>query len=124
MNSRNKGKDGERELAKKLRSYGYDARRSQQFCGINGDADVVGVDGIHIECKRCEQVRDEEFLKQAERDARKGEIPTVWYRRNREEWKVLMRSEAFLLIWGELTDSQKEEISKKLVSVDKIRKKT
>jgi Holliday junction resolvase len=124
MNSRNKGKVGERELAKYLQEHGYDARRSQQFCGINGDADVVGVDYLHIECKRCQQVRDEDFLKQAERDAREGEIPTVWYRRNREEWKVLMRSEAFLLIWGELTDSQKEEISKKLVSVDKIRKTT
>lgn len=124
MNSRNKGKVGERDLAKHLREHGYKARRGQQYAGINGDADVIGVDGIHIECKRCEQVRDEAFLKQAERDAREGEVPTVWYRRNREEWKVLMRSETFLLIWGELTDSQKEEISKKLVSVDKIRKKT
>lgn len=124
INSRTKGKVGEGQLAKYLQGYGYNAKRSQQFCGINGDADVVGIDGIHIECKRCQQVRDEDFLKQAERDAREGEIPTVWYRRNREGWKVLMRSEAFLLIWGELTDSQKEEISKKLASVDKIRKKT
>lgn len=123
MNSRNKGKAGERELAKYLQAHGYDARRGQQYAGINGDADVVGVDHLHIECKRCQQVRDEDFLKQAERDA-KGNIPTVWYRRNREEWKVLMRSEAFLLIWDELTDQQKANILKKLASVDKIGKST
>lgn len=114
MNSRNKGKEGERELAKYLQTHGYDTRRGQQYAGINGDADVVGLDGIHIECKRCEQVRDEAFLKQAERDARKGELPTVWYRRNREKWKVLMRSETFLLIWDILTEDQKKKIEKSL----------
>lgn len=41
--SRNKGKAGERELAGVLRDYGYDCRRGQQFCGSNGDADVVGL---------------------------------------------------------------------------------
>ena len=51
-NSRRKGASGERELAKKLREYGYEARRGQQYCGSNGDADVVGIPGIHIECKR------------------------------------------------------------------------
>lgn len=49
MNSRAKGAGGERELAKKLREYGYDCRRGQQFSGANGDADVVGLPGIHIE---------------------------------------------------------------------------
>lgn len=53
MNSNQKGKKGERELAAILKSYGYeDSRRGQQYCGSNGDADVVGLPGIHIECKR------------------------------------------------------------------------
>lgn len=52
MNSRQKGARGERELAKVLRSYGYETRRGQQYCGANGDADVMGLPGIHIECKR------------------------------------------------------------------------
>ena len=53
MNSNRKGKEGERELANLLKDrYGYDCRRGQQFCGSNGDADVVGLPGIHIECKR------------------------------------------------------------------------
>ena len=56
MNSNNKGKNGERELATILREYGYDSRRGQQYCGSNGDADVVGLPGVHIECKRVETV--------------------------------------------------------------------
>ena len=55
-NSRRKGADGERELAKKLKEYGYDTRRGQQYSGANGDADVVGLPGIHIECKRVERL--------------------------------------------------------------------
>lgn len=56
MNSREKGKRGERELAGELRRHGYDARRGQQYCGANGDADVVGLSGLHIECKRVERL--------------------------------------------------------------------
>lgn len=57
MNSNQKGKKGERELAAILKSYGYeDSRRGQQYCGSNGDADVVGLPGIHIECKRVEKL--------------------------------------------------------------------
>ena len=56
MNSRRKGKEGELELAKKLREYGYGCRRGQQYSGANGDADVIGLPGIHIECKRVERL--------------------------------------------------------------------
>lgn len=49
MNSREKGKRGELELAKLLRDCGFDTRRGQQYSGANGDADVVGLPGIHIE---------------------------------------------------------------------------
>jgi len=56
MNSKRKGKRGELELAKKLKEYGFSARRGQQYSGIGGD-DVVGLDGVHIECKRAERLR-------------------------------------------------------------------
>ena len=51
MNSRRKGKTGELHLVKKLKEYGYDVRRGQQYSGANGDADVVGIDHLHIEVK-------------------------------------------------------------------------
>lgn len=110
MNSRNKGKRGELELAQLLRNQGWlDARRGQQYSGI-GVADIVGVQGIHIECKRCENVYDEKWIQQAEKDARKGEVPVVIYRRNNEQWKVTLRQDIANLIWQTLTNEQKESI--------------
>lgn len=111
INSRTKGKTGEREIAKILRNQGFpDARRGQQYCGINGDADVIGVKGIHIECKRQERVQDELWMKQAEDDAKKGEIPVVIYRRNHEQWKLLIRQDLASIIWLTLTEEQKQYI--------------
>lgn len=49
--SRDKGKRGERELAAALNAHGYDCRRGQQYSGANGDADVVGLDGIHLSAR-------------------------------------------------------------------------
>lgn len=115
MNSRRKGKDGELELAQVLRKQGWtDARRGQQYSGLQGDADIIGVQGIHIECKRCESVYDEKWLAQAERDARLGEIPTVIYRRNGEQWKVLVRQDIANLVWQTLTNEQRESIKDRL----------
>ena len=43
INSKQKGNAGERELAKILRdTYGFECRRTQQFCGKGGEsADIV-----------------------------------------------------------------------------------
>ena len=90
---REKGKRGERELAGKLRDHGYDCRRGQQFCGTSGDADVIGLPGIHIECKRVERLNLQEAMEQSKRDARTGEKPCVFHRRDRSEWLVTMRLE-------------------------------
>ena len=98
MNSRNKGKRGELELANLLKSYGYETRRGVQYSGINGDADVVGLPGIHIECKRVEKLNIETAMEQSNRDSRFGEIPTVMHRRDRKQWLVTMP----LVDWMEL----------------------
>ena len=111
INSKAKGDAGERELARLLRSQGHlCARRGQQYSGVNGDADVVGVKGIHIEVKRQEKVFDEKWMKQAEDDARKGEIPVVVYRRNHEQWKLLIRQDLADIIWQTLTEEQKQDV--------------
>ena len=90
MNSRTKGKRGELEAAKLLKKYGYDARRGQQFSGANGDADVVGLPGIHIEVKRVEKLNIENAVDQAIRDSREDEKPAVLHRKNRRKWLVTM----------------------------------
>ena len=102
MNSRRKGKEGELSLARKLREYGYDCRRGQQYSGgANGDADVVGLPGIHIECKRVERLNLTEAMKQARRDALPGEFPVVFHRRNGEPWLVTMPLEKWIEIYRE-----------------------
>lgn len=101
MNSRAKGAQGERELARKLREYGYEARRGQQFSGANGDADVVGLEGIHIECKRVERLNLEEWMSQSRRDARDGEIPVVMHRKNHCEWLVTMTLDDWIRFYRE-----------------------
>lgn len=102
INSRQKGAKGERELAKKLAEYGYDTRRGQQYCGANGDADVVGVKGLHIECKRVERLQLSDAMCQSIHDARDDEVPVVMHRKNNEEWFVTLRLDDFMNLWREL----------------------
>lgn len=101
MNSRRKGAAGERELAGKLRDYGYEARRGQQYCGANGDADVVGLPGIHIECKRVERLNVDEAMWQARRDAGAEELPAVFHRKNGQGWLVTMKLDDWMGLYSE-----------------------
>lgn len=110
MNSRNKGAAGERELAGLLKKYGYDCRRGQQFCGANGDADVVGLPGVHIECKRVEKLSLDKAFAQAERDAREGEIPAVFHRKNRETWKVTLSMDDFMELYKKAMHDPAEDM--------------
>lgn len=100
-NSRQKGKRGERECASLLRQYGYDARRGQQYCGLQGDADVVGLPDVHIEVKRTERLNIYDAYAQSKRDAKDGEVPTVWHRRNNSEWLVILSAEDFMRMYGD-----------------------
>ena len=100
-NSRRKGADYEREIARELREYGYHARRGQQFCGANGDADVVGLEGIHIECKRAEKTDLYGWLGQAQRDAREGELPVVFHRKNNCKTLAIMSLDSFMQLYRE-----------------------
>lgn len=101
MNSRRKGAAGERELANKLKDYGYRTRRGQQYCGANGDADVVGLPGIHIECKRVEKLNLYDAMAQSVRDAKEGETPAVFHRKNNCEWLVTLRMDDFMKLYGD-----------------------
>lgn len=99
MNSRNKGAAGERELAAKLREYGYQCRRGQQYSGANGDADVTGLPGIHIECKRVEKLNLYDAMAQSARDAKEDEVPAVFHRKNNKEWLVTLRMDEFMKMY-------------------------
>lgn len=100
VNSRQKGARGERELANILKyEHGFDCRRGQQYCGANGDADVVGLPGIHIECKRVEKLNIDSALEQAIRDKKDNEIPAVFHRKDRKGWKVTISLEDFMHLY-------------------------
>lgn len=120
MNSKQKGKRGELEIAHIMQRYGYPAERGVQYSGLKGNADVVGVDGLHIEVKRAQRVTDEQYMRQAERDARAGVVPVVMYRRNNEDWKALLRLNIFMAIWDELTDRQKATIKDKVTLIRRV----
>lgn len=97
LNSNSKGKRGEREWRDELRAQGYlKARRGQQFCGANGDADVVceELSQFHFEVKRTETLSVYKAWEQAVRDGT-GKTPIVAHRRNDHPWLVIMSSDAF-----------------------------
>lgn len=89
--SKRKGKVGEQELAKELtRLFSVKVSRGVQYQGTPDSPDVVGLPGIHIECKRAETIRLYEAVAQAVADA--GErIPIVCHRTSRHPWLVTVR---------------------------------
>lgn len=99
INSKRKGRDGELEFSNLCKEHGFNTRRSQQYAGINNDADVVGLEGIHIEVKRVEQLNVSKAMGQAIKDSKDIEIPIVAHRKNREEWKVTMLADDWFKLY-------------------------
>lgn len=64
-------------------------------------ADVVGLPGIHIECKRVENLNVYNALAQAIRDTgESGDLPAVFHRKNNQPWLVTMRLDDWLKIFS------------------------
>jgi hypothetical protein len=101
INSRQKGARFERTLASKLREYGYDCRRGQQYSGANGDADVVGLPGLHIEAKAVERLNLYDAMAQSKRDARANELPVVMHKKNNCAILVTMELADFMTVYRE-----------------------
>ena len=70
MNSREKGKRGERQWRDELREQGFHARRGQQFAGGPESPDVVSDDlpWAHFEVKAVERLNICDAMEQALRD--------------------------------------------------------
>ena len=106
INSKAKGAAGERELASKLRDYGYDCRRGQQYNGLEGE-DVVGLDYIHCEVKRVQALNLDEAMEQAKRDSKDNQMPAVFHRKNNKKWKVTMELNDWIKLYNEYYSSMK-----------------
>lgn len=102
VNSKQKGARFERSLAGKLREHGYDCRRGQQYSGANGDADVVGLPGLHIEAKHREKMQLYDWMAQAKRDSEgTGSLPAVFHKKNNAPILVTMELDDFMEIYRE-----------------------
>lgn len=100
--SQRKGADGERELAGKLQEYGFEIQRGGSL-SFGEVPDLVGLPGVHIECKRVERLNVPEAMQQAIADSERfGDgIPALFHRRNRQPWFVTLRLEDFMALYQE-----------------------
>lgn len=96
--SRDKGRRGEILLRDYLNSFGLAVRRGYVFCR---ESDVVGMQGIHIECKNTEKLNVREAMDQAVREAekRKDGLPAVFWHKSRKPWLTIMRTEDFMTLY-------------------------
>ena len=99
---RDKGKRGELEASHKLSELlGVPVRRSQQYHGAAGSADLAGVDGLHFEVKRTERLNLYDALEQAAGDCG-DDIPVVIHRRNSKPWVAIIyldSADRFVQTW-------------------------
>lgn len=94
-NGKQKGKRGELELCHVLRElFGWDVRRSVQYNGNAGDADLIvdQMPGLFVECKRVEALNITKALALAVTQAG-SQLPAVFHRRNRDDlgWLLTLR---------------------------------
>ncbi len=96
MNSREKGKRGERQWRDELRGHGYSARRGQQFSGSPDSPDVIchELGHLHFEVKAVEKLNIQDAMEQARRDSG-AKVPIVAHKRKHQSWLVTMGAETF-----------------------------
>lgn len=97
INSKDKGKRGERAWRDELRKNGYSqAYRSQQYCGSENSADVIcpELPDYHFEVKFTERLSLYDAMWQARKDAG-AKTPVVAHRRNNSEWLVVICADDF-----------------------------
>lgn len=105
--SKARGKRAELDLVHKLQAFGFsEARRTAQYCGKAGTSDVVGIPGVHCECKAVQRLNIWEALSQSERDAEaegNGDIAAVFFKRNRSGFYVAVPLVDFVRLYkGEI----------------------
>ena len=99
INSKDKGGRGEREIIALLqpivdRVYRVAGklppklqRNSMQANGLGG-CDVVGLDWLALEVKRCETLLLDQWWQQTISQAKQGAMPVLCYRQSKQPWRV------------------------------------
>ena len=110
VNSRNKGKTGERQWRDVLRGAGFKARRGQQYSGGGDSPDVICEelnDVMHFEVKWVNKLNVSNAIKQAKDDCPVGKWRVVAHKKDREGWLVTMPAEDWIDLvkeWKERSD--------------------
>jgi len=92
--SRAKGGRGEREVAKILSTHGYHVER--RGAGFDGDdLRIKEFPEWYSEVRRRETLCIPEWCREIKEKAN-GDIPILFFRRNREPWRVVLELEDFL----------------------------
>ena len=93
INARNKGASGERELIKLLQrcvdNAGVTATLGRNLEQTrSGGVDIVGIDWLSGEIKRCEVLQLEKWWSKLLSLTTAEQTPVLFYRRNQEQWSV------------------------------------
>ena len=92
LNSRSKGKSGERQVKNFLNCHlGYEAFKRNVMQSREGGCDLTSELPVAIEVKRQQNVQLNQFVAQARKQGRDiGKTPVLFYRRNGEDWQILV----------------------------------
>lgn len=95
MNSRRKGKVGEREARDVVRCWWFasDCIRAAQSNGKHSADLLYAGENVHVEVKRRKRIQARDFMAQAVSDARINEFPVVLMREDNSGWMVMFRVE-------------------------------
>lgn len=109
MNSINKGKRFEREIAKQIsKAFGIDCKRTPCSGGMSFKGDIISLSGMaarfHWECKNQEKLNIWKANDQARRDCQTPKIPVVVYTKNNEINYVSLEFEDFINLLLELKE--------------------
>lgn len=97
-NPQRKGKEGELKLMHFLNNHGLNVKRG--YVWLN-QSDLIGLDGIHVECKAVEALNVRKALQQAIEESKKKKdgLPTVFWKKSRREWVTVMRTEDWITLY-------------------------
>lgn len=108
MSQKRKGIRGELLFRDLCREQGFPwaERMGQQMYQRGADvADVIGLPGIHIECKFVERLDLRRAMAQSERDTAPGELPIVAHKQSRKPWLITMRAVDWFKLFRGYQDS-------------------
>lgn len=100
---RNKGINGEREIILMLQIivdneyFNYPNLMApklerNQNQSVSGGYDLVGLNWVGIEVKRCEKIEIKKWFNQVTKACKKKEVPIILFRQNFKHWRVIGKS--------------------------------